>query len=95
MNKAGRIFRILTERKNVRGIRRILAAHGLDYTLFHAFGCFGGTPEPSTVIELCLVTQAQAAAVAVAIGRANNQQCVMLQTVSGSAVLIDTGGTGH
>ena len=95
MNKAGRIFRIITERKNVRGIRRILTTHKLDYTLFHAFGCFGGTPEPSTVIELCLVTQAQAAAVAVAIGRANNQQYVMLQTVSGSAVLIGTGGTGH
>jgi hypothetical protein len=90
----GNIFRILTERRNVRGIRRILAAHGLDYTLFHAFGCFGGTPESSTIIELCLVTRAQAVAVAVAIGRANNQQCVMLQTVSGSAVLLDTGGTG-
>lgn len=94
MSKAGRIFRILTERKNVRGIRRILAAHRLDYTLFHAQGCFDGRPEPSTIIELCLVTRAQAAAVALAIGRANNQRCVMLQTVQGTAALLDTGGTG-
>ena len=84
------LYRIFTEDVSVGNIQRALAAHNLDYTLIHGQGCFEGITEFSLIIEIVGHSRAEIDSVALAIGRANHQQSVLVQAIPCELAFIDT-----
>ena len=87
------LYRIFTEDVKVANIQRILAEYKLDHTLIHGQGCFEGTAEFSLIIEIVGHSRAKIDAVALAIGRANHQQSVLVQAIPCQTAFIDTSST--
>jgi hypothetical protein len=75
------VYRILTERKNIDLVRRILGQLGLDYTLYCADGVWRGKPERSVIIELEYLAWDIAELAARRIGQLNCQEAVLLQDI--------------
>lgn len=84
------LYRIITEGINADGIRAILAAHRLDYSMFAGGGAYKGMAESTIIVDLLFIPYASARAAAYAIGRANNQECVLLECIPCTAEFIDT-----
>ena len=75
------MFRILTERKNVKQIRAAISGLGLDTTIYPAVGTWRGVEEKSLVIEFAVVTKKRAKHAARLIKVMNKQQAVLLQEI--------------
>jgi hypothetical protein len=76
------IFRIMTEDKNLKGIKKILNRFFFDgYTLYHAEGMWYGKPEKSLVIEVSHELSTWVRACASEIRDLNKQDCVMIQYI--------------
>lgn len=73
------MYRIVTEDKNVEGIKAVLVVLHLDFTLFRGLGYWKGKEERSVVVELDRVSQATAKIVARKIKTMNDQEAVLLQ----------------
>jgi|HubBroStandDraft_1064217.scaffolds.fasta_scaffold226508_2 hypothetical protein len=73
------MFRIVTEDKNVEGIKAALVGLDLDFTLFRGVGTWRGTEEPSLAVELDRISRETAESVARKIKTMNNQEAVLLQ----------------
>jgi hypothetical protein len=73
------MYRIVTEEKNVEGIKAALAAFDLDFTLFRGVGSWRGKEEPSLAVELDRIPRETAEKVAHAIKSMNDQDAVLLQ----------------
>ena len=82
------IFRILTEEINVDRLKATLVGLGLDFTLFHAQGCWHGRKENSLAIEFDDVSRHRAEEVARIIKSMNNQEAVLLQEIPVNSILI-------
>jgi len=75
------MFRILTEDKNVKFIKDLLARRCIDYTMYHCEGSWQGSPEKSMLIELDGASRKVAEALARHIKNANIQQAVLIQEI--------------
>jgi hypothetical protein len=75
------MYRILTENKNVEGIRSLLGNLGLDFTFYYGDGSWHGRNEHSLLIELDRASERVAEKAARLIKRSNSQQAVLLQEV--------------
>jgi hypothetical protein len=73
------MYRIVTEDKNVEGIKAALVAFDLDFTLFRGVGSWRGKEEQSVAVELDRISRATAEMVARAIKSMNGQEAVLLQ----------------
>lgn len=73
------MFRIVTEDKNVEGIKAALAGLELDFTLFRGIGSWRGKEEPSLAVELDHISRKMAEKVALSIKTINDQEAVLLQ----------------
>lgn len=76
------MYRIVTEEKNVEGIKAALAAFDLDFTLFRGIGSWKGKEEQSVAVELDRIPRATAEMVAQKIKEMNDQEAVLLQEFS-------------
>jgi hypothetical protein len=76
------MLRIVTENKNLTGIKKILAHWNLDYTMFPAIGSWKGVEEPSLVIEICGFSRWIVKSAAKDILVTNFQESVLLQEFS-------------
>jgi len=76
------MYRIVTENKNLSGIKEILSRWGLDYTMFPAIGSWHGVEEPSLVIEIAGFSRWIVEAAAKDILVTNFQESVLLQEFS-------------
>jgi hypothetical protein len=76
------MYRLQTERKNVRRIKSILLGLGLDFTIQYGDGSFQLRKERSITIELDGTTRRMARKAALAIKALNRQQCVLLQQIA-------------
>ena len=85
-----KFYRIVTERKNVEDVRKLVDVAFDGYTLIEANGQWQGTAEPSLIIEI--VASAHDArlvlATALAIKVLNGQQAVLVQTLDVESELI-------
>ena len=88
------MYRILTERKNVEAIRRILDERFESYTILDAEGCWRGQHESAIVIELAS-TEAwsdqygnDVHEAAREIKELNGQEAVLVQYVQATSELI-------
>lgn len=82
------MYRILTERKNVDSIKRVLCGYCLDYTLLEGQGSWHGQREESLIIELDSASEDIAERAAQAIKNINNQEKVLLQEIAVRSQLI-------
>lgn len=82
------MFRIVTEYKNVKGIKAVLSARDLDFTLFRGDGSWRGTEEQSLAVELDHIPRETAEEVALAIKAMNQQQAVLLQEFPATSNLL-------
>jgi hypothetical protein len=82
------MFRIVTEDKNVEGIKAALVGLHLDFTLFRGLGMWRGKEEPSLAVELDRVSRRTAESVARRIKTMNDQEAVLLQEFSIKADLL-------
>jgi hypothetical protein len=73
------MYRIVTEEKNVEGIKAALAAFDLDFTLFRGIGSWRGKEETSLAVELDRISRETAENVARRIKAMNDQEAVLLQ----------------
>ena len=73
------MYRIVTEDKNVEGIKAALAASDLDFMLFRGVGSWRGKEEQSLAVELDRISRETAEDVARRIKVMNNQEAVLLQ----------------
>jgi hypothetical protein len=73
------MYRIVTEDKNVEGIKAALVAFDLDFTLFRGIGSRKGKEEQSLAVELDRISRKTAEDVARAIKMMNEQEAVLLQ----------------
>lgn len=73
------MFRIVTEEKNVEGVKVALVGFDLDFTLFRGTGSWRGREEPSLTIELDRISRETAESVARRIKIMNDQEAVLLQ----------------
>ncbi len=73
------MFRILTEDKNVEGIKAVLIGFDLDFTLFRGVGTWHGKEESSLAVELDRISRETAENVARRIKAINDQEAVLLQ----------------
>lgn len=73
------MFRIVTEDKNVEGIKATLLGLDLDFTLFRGVGLWRGVEEPSLAVELDRISREMAEIVARKIKTLNDQEAVLLQ----------------
>ena len=76
------MLRIVTENKNLPGIKATLKRWGCDYTMFEATGSWQGVEEPSLVIEIVGVSRWIVESVARDILADNQQESVLLQEFS-------------
>ena len=72
------MFRIVTESKNLPGIKKTLKRWGCDYTMFEATGSWHGVEEPSLVIEISGISRWIVESAARDILVDNSQECVIL-----------------
>ena len=82
------MYRILTERKNVAGIKSLLGRLGLDFTVYYGDGSWHGRGEASMLIELDQASKGTAKRAARLIKKSNAQQAVLLQEVPTKSRLI-------
>jgi hypothetical protein len=75
------MYRILTENKNVDGIKSLLGTLGLDFTVYYGDGSWHGREEHSLLIELDRASERLAKKAAQLIKKSNSQQAVLLQKV--------------
>ena len=75
------MYRLLTERKNVKGVRRLMVRLHLDYSMFFGIGGYHLSPERTMAIELDMVTRETAQVAAIEIGLLNRQESVLVQEV--------------
>jgi hypothetical protein len=75
------MYRIFTERKNVKGIKKILSELVEGYTMYKATGAWKGVEEGSLVIELEGISHPTALLVASSIKAHNRQESVLLQNI--------------
>lgn len=75
------MYRILTEAKNVEGVKQELIRLGLDYTVYQAEGAYKGAPESSLVIELDNVRREVVFVAARLIRDMNTQEAVLVQEI--------------
>jgi hypothetical protein len=73
------MYRIVTEDKNVEGIKAALVGFDLDFTLFRGIGSWKGKEEQSVAVELDRISRAMAEMVALKIKTMNDQEAVLLQ----------------
>jgi hypothetical protein len=73
------MYRIVTEDKNVEGIKAALVGFDLDFTLFRGIGSWKGKEEPSVSVELDQISRETAENVARRIKIMNDQEAVILQ----------------
>lgn len=73
------MYRIVTEEKNVEGIKAALAAFDLDFTLFRGIGSWKGKEEQSVAVELDQISPITAEMVAHKIKLMNDQEAILLQ----------------
>lgn len=73
------MFRIVTEDKNVEGIKAALLGFDLDFTLFRGIGSWRGKEEPSLAVELDRISREMAEDLAYRIKIMNEQEAVLLQ----------------
>ena len=73
------MFRIVTEDKNVEGIKAALVGLDLDFTLFRGIGSWRGKEEPSLAVELDRISRETAERIARRIKVLNDQEAVLLQ----------------
>lgn len=76
------MYRIVTENKNLFGIKQTLRRWGCDYTMYEATGSWKGEEESSLVIEIVGVSRWIVESVARDILVDNQQQSVLLQDFS-------------
>lgn len=75
------MYRLLTERKNIRGVRKLLVRLRLDYSMFFGVGGYCLSPENTMAIELDMVTRDTAREAAREIGLLNRQEAVLIQEI--------------
>jgi hypothetical protein len=75
------VHRILTEAKNVEGVKRLLIRLGLDYTVLLAEGSYQGAQERSLVIELVNARRELVFTAAKQIKDLNTQDAVLVQEI--------------
>lgn len=73
------MYRIVTENKNVEGIKAALVGFDLDFTLFRGTGSWRGKEEESVAVELDRISRETAEMVARTIKTMNDQEAVLLQ----------------
>ncbi len=73
------MYRIVTEDKNVEGIKAALVGFDLDFTLFRGIGSWRGKEEEGVAVELDRISRETAEKIAYAIKRMNDQEAVLLQ----------------
>lgn len=73
------MYRIVTEDKNVEGIKAALVGFDLDFTLFRGVGSWRGKEEESVAVELDRISRETAEMVARTIKTLNDQEAVLLQ----------------
>jgi hypothetical protein len=73
------MYRIVTEGKNVEGIKAALVGFDLDFTLFRGIGSWRGREEQSVAVELDRISRSTAEMVARTIKTMNDQEAVLLQ----------------
>lgn len=73
------MYRILTEDKNVEGIKAALVGFDLDFTVFRGIGSWHGKEESSLAVELDRISRETAEKVARRIKAINDQEAVLLQ----------------
>lgn len=73
------MFRIVTEDKNVEGVKAALIGFDLDFTLFRGIGSWHGKEESSLAVELDRISRETAEKVARKIKAINDQEAVLLQ----------------
>ncbi len=83
------MYRLLTERKNVSEIRKLLGRLRLDYSIFFGVGGYHLSPEKTMAIELDMITYQTARDAAMEIGLLNRQRAVLLQEVPVVSDLIE------
>ena len=86
------LYRIITERKRLRCIRRICNRLFYGYTMYKAYGVYKGVPEKSVVIEVQSDGLPHAALrvneAAEQIREVNKQECVLVQSFACLGVLV-------
>ena len=86
------LYRIVTERKRLRRIRRICNRLFQGYTMYKAYGAYKGVPEKSVVIEVQSDGLPYAALrvkeAAEEIREVNKQECVLVQSFPCLGVLV-------
>jgi hypothetical protein len=82
------MYRLQTERKNVRRVKNLLSDLGLDFTILFGEGSYELTDEKSMTIELDRTSKKQARTAAVAIKSMNRQKYVLLQEIKTESELI-------
>lgn len=75
------MYRIITEKKNVRAVKALLSMLGLDFTVYYGDGSWKGQNERSLVIELDRASGKTAERAAMLIKKSNAQQAILLQRV--------------
>lgn len=73
------MFRVVTEDKNVEGIKAALIGSDLNFTLFRGIGSWRGKEEPSLAVELDRISRETAETIARRIKAINDQEAVLLQ----------------
>ena len=73
--------RLVTEDKNMEGIKAALNGLDLDFTLFRGIGSWRGKEEESIAVELDMISKATAEMVARRIKTINNQESVLFQEI--------------
>jgi hypothetical protein len=79
------LYRILTENKNKRMIKIIVAVFFKCFTLLEGIGVWNRKEEPALVVEIETDDRAKVIEVATSIKRYNDQEAVMIQEVHNSA----------
>ena len=82
------MYRLQTERKNVRKVKDILFHLRLDFTILYGDGSYQLNDEKSMTIELDGISRKTARRAAAAIKAINQQQCVLLQQVKTASELV-------
>jgi hypothetical protein len=77
--KRSAMYRIVTEDKNVEGIKAALVGFDLDFTLFRGIGSWRGKEGESLAVELDRISRETAEMVARTIKTLNDQETVLLQ----------------
>ena len=75
------MFRLQTERKNVRKVKNLLSRLGLDFTILYGEGSYRLSKEKSMTIELDGASHEKARLAAAVIKSINQQESVLLQQI--------------